>query len=200
MFGDPTFFLISLPIILMTVAVHEFSHAKVADTLGDPTPRLSGRLSLNPLSHIDPIGLLMLIIVRFGWAKPVPVNQYNFANPRLGMALVGIAGPISNMFMAWICAILVRNVPLGGDTVSAFTAKALVYAVWINVGLGLFNLIPIPPLDGSRVLRALVPAEFTDTLDAIEPYGFFILIAILFFPSTQDLLVTAINAVVRIFL
>lgn len=200
MFGDPTFFLVSLPIILMTVAIHEFSHAKVADILGDPTPRLAGRLSLNPLSHIDPIGLIMLIIVRFGWAKPVPVNHYNFANPKWGMAMVGIAGPISNMFMAWICAILVKNLPLGSDAVSVFTAKALVYAVWINVGLGLFNLIPIPPLDGSRVLRALVPAEHTDTLDAIEPYGFFILVAILFFPATQDLLVVAINAVVGIFL
>ncbi len=200
MFGDPTFLIISLPIILMTVAIHEFSHAKVADTLGDPTPRLAGRLSLNPLSHIDPIGLIMLIIVRFGWAKPVPVNPYNFADPKWGMAIVGMAGPISNMFMAWICSIIVKTVPFGNDPASLFIAKGLVYAVWINVGLGLFNLIPIPPLDGSRVLRALVPAEHTDALDAIEPYGFFILIALLFFPATQELLVNAINAVVGIFL
>ena len=198
--GDPILLIISIPIILMTIAIHEFSHAKVADMLGDSTPRLSGRLSLNPLHHIDPIGLLMLVIVRFGWAKPVPINPYNFENPKSGMAMVGIAGPISNLLIAWIGAIFLRNLPLSAEGSAGILAAGLAYVVWINVALALFNLIPIPPLDGSRVLHALLPPEQASVLDQIEPYGFFILIGLLFFPPTQELLSNAIQSVVNILL
>ena len=200
MFSDASFWIISIPIILLTISIHEFSHAKVADTLGDPTPRWAGRLSLNPLSHIDPIGLLMLIIVRFGWAKPVPINQNNFKHPQAGMAIVGMAGPISNMLVAWVCSIFLKNIPWGPAGGDSLGYQILLFAVWINVALAVFNLIPIPPLDGSRVLHAILPFEQAEAMDRIEPYGFFILIAILFFPATQNLLYNAIQTVVGLFL
>src|SRR3989344_5157513 len=109
---DVSFLILTLPVLLIVITVHEFSHALVADRLGDPTPRLAGRLTLNPVAHIDPIGLLMLILVRFGWAKPVPINPYNFKNPRQGSLLVSLAGPGSNFILAWIIAVFFRIYPL----------------------------------------------------------------------------------------
>ena len=144
------FMLISVPILLVVITIHEFAHAKVADILGDPTPRLAGRLTLNPLSHIDPIGLLMLFLVRFGWAKPVPINPYNFRDPRRGTIYVSLAGPFSNFFFAWIIAILYKTLPLPYNSTLSMMFS---YAIWISLALGVFNLIPVPPLDGSKVLE-----------------------------------------------
>jgi len=151
---DPTFLLVSLPILLITISIHEYSHAKVADILGDPTPRLAGRLTLNPISHIDPFGLLALVLVRFGWAKPVPVNPYNFKNPRGGELLVSLAGPLSNFLLAWVLAIIYKNVPLPNND---FLSMIISYTIWINLSLAVFNLIPIPPLDGSHILEYSPP-------------------------------------------
>jgi Zn-dependent protease len=174
---DLSFLVLTLPILLIVITVHEFSHALVADRLGDPTPRLAGRLTLNPIAHIDPIGFLMLIIVRFGWAKPVPINPYNFRNPRNGALLVSLAGPVSNFLFAWIVAVFYRTLPLDP---SGLLSQILSYTIFINLALGVFNLIPIPPLDGSHVLEFFLPPHRYQIMQQLEQYGFMLLIAIIF--------------------
>lgn len=190
---DLGFIIISLPILLITITIHEFAHGFVADKLGDPTPRLAGRLTLNPIAHIDPIGLLMLILVRFGWAKPVPINPYNFKNPRQGSLFVSLAGPASNFLFAWVLAIFYKTLPLSyGDLL----ASVLSYAIWINLALGVFNLIPVPPLDGSHVLEYFLPAHQLEIMYRLQQYGLFILIFILMFAS--PILVAVIEFLYRL--
>jgi len=191
---DFGFLLISLPILLIVITVHEFAHAFVADRLGDPTPRLAGRLTLNPISHIDPIGFLMLILVRFGWAKPVPINPYNFRNPRQGSLLVSLAGPLSNFMLAWVIAVLYRFLPIGyGGMVFAYIIE---YTIWINLALAVFNLIPVPPLDGSHILEYFLPAHQYEITLRMQQYGMFILLAIIFFG--QPVLFAIIEALYRL--
>lgn len=177
---DPVFLLVSLPILLLTITIHEFAHAKVADVLGDPTPRLAGRLTLNPVKHIDPIGLLMLVLVRFGWAKPVPINPYNFANPKTGSFFVGLAGPLSNFLLAWVLAVIYRTLPFSYE---GAVASILSYAIWINLSLGVFNLIPIPPLDGSHILEFFIPPHQLEWMYRLQQYGFILLLFIIMFGS-----------------
>jgi Zn-dependent protease len=178
-------------IILISISINEFAHAKAADVLGDPTPRLSGRLTLNPLAHLDPIGFLMLLIIRIGWAKPVPINPYNFKNPNTGMMIVGLAGPFSNFIIAWVLAIFLRNIPAP----HYLWYDALTAAIWINLALMVFNLLPIPPLDGSRIFTQYLPVE---TQMYLERYGFIILVFILLFPPTQQLLMLLIGLLYRL--
>lgn len=173
------FFIVMIAVILFAITIHEYAHGRVAELFGDPTPRMSGRLTLNPLAHIDPIGFLMLVIVRFGWAKPVPINPNYFRDPEKDMALVALAGPFANFSLAVFIALLYRVIPLPASDFGYFVSNVFQYAVWINIALGLFNLIPIPPLDGSRLLRALLPYEGQMFIDRIEPYGFFVLIFLL---------------------
>ena len=176
--------------MLVGLVFHEFSHAVVADSLGDGTPRLQGRLSLNPLRHLDPMGTLLMFLVGFGWAKPVPVNAYRLRNgPVLGMATVAAAGPLSNFLMATLFAIPVRlgllDTSFPADlfgrfaydefTASNFLALVCIYVVLINVVLGVFNLLPLAPLDGSRVAQALLPGQFGEFFRRLEPYGMGIL-------------------------
>jgi Zn-dependent protease len=177
---DISFLVLSLPVLLVVITIHEFAHAFVADRLGDPTPKLAGRLTLNPIAHIDPLGLLMLVLVRFGWAKPVPINPYNFRNPRQGNLLVSLAGPASNFLFAWILAIILRNTPLpaGGILTGLIT-----YAIWISLALGVFNLIPIPPLDGSHVLEYFLSPYQLESYYRLQQYGFLLLVAVIFFGS-----------------
>lgn len=178
-------------IILVSISIHEFAHAKTADILGDPTPRLSGRLTLNPLSHLDPIGFIMLLLIRIGWAKPVPINPYNFKNPNYGMMITGLAGPLSNFVTAWVLAVILRNIP----TPHYVVYEALQAAIWINLALMIFNLLPIPPLDGSRIFTQYMPVMWQYNL---EHYGFWILILIIIFPPTQRLLMLLISLVYRL--
>ena len=155
--------LIILPAILIALTIHEFAHGWVAFRLGDPTARDAGRLTLNPLPHLDTVGTLMLIITTlsgkgsFGWAKPVPVNGYNFANPKRDGLLVSLAGPVSNILLALVFGYSYRGI--FGDHVypNAYTGIFLLQCISINIGIAFFNLIPVPPLDGSHILAGLLP-------------------------------------------
>jgi Zn-dependent protease len=198
--GSLTFFICSIVVILFTITIHEYAHGKTAELFGDPTPRMSGRLSLNPIVHIDPIGFLMLIIVRFGWAKPVPINPNYFKDPDKDMAIVALAGPATNFFAAWIVSLVIKFVPFPAGEISAQIIPILQFAVWINIALAIFNLIPIPPLDGSRLLRALVPYGAAQILDSLEQFGFVILVFLLLFPGTSTLIIYLVDSIYKILL
>ncbi len=164
-------FLARLFVVFCTLPVHEYAHALVADKLGDKTARLSGRLTLNPMAHIDILGAVMILFVGFGYAKPVPVNPRNFKNPKKGMALTALAGPFANILMAIIFMFLANVFSLFGNSifVQAFYIF-FTFAASINVGLAVFNLIPIPPLDGSRVLELLIPDKYYYKFARYERY------------------------------
>ena len=170
--------------ILIAVTFHEVAHGWIADRLGDPTARLLGRLTLNPIKHLDPIGTLVFFLTRMiGWAKPVPVNPLNFRDPLKGMMWVAIAGPVTNLFLAAVSAAILRLLIASGilfDTSISFVMepiRMMIYmSVIINVGLAVFNFLPIPPLDGSKVLMGLLSREQAEVFVKIEPYGFIILI------------------------
>ncbi len=157
-----------LPGFVLGLTLHEFSHAWVANRLGDDTARRLGRLTLNPLPHLDLFGTMMLIVAGFGWAKPVPVNAANLRSPRRDMALVAVAGPISNIIIAFFCALVLR---LAGLAEATGAVAFAVYAIWINVVLAVFNMIPLPPLDGSRILAFLVPQSWNHGYATFEKYG-----------------------------
>ncbi|HET9000607.1 MAG TPA: site-2 protease family protein [bacterium] len=165
-----------LPAVLVAVTIHEFAHALVADRLGDPTPRHLGRLTLNPLAHLDVLGTLFFVLFRFGWARPVPVNPRNFAHPRQGMLQVALAGPLANVTLAFVVGLLLKTQSLSG-TVWGDLASMV---VWINVVLAVFNLIPIPPLDGSRILENLLPLEQAAAYARIQPYGTVLILLLLY--------------------
>ncbi|MGI6588526.1 MAG: site-2 protease family protein [Peptococcia bacterium] len=170
--------IISLPAILLALSVHEFAHGYVAYKLGDPTPKYQGRLTLNPLAHLDFIGTLMLIIAHFGWAKPVMVNPANFrVNQEKGMLYVALAGPLSNILVALIAGILYNL--LIKFQVADFWILLVFYLLFIDISLAVFNLIPIPPLDGSKVLAGLLPSHKQGIIYQLEAYGPFILILLI---------------------
>ena len=141
------------PVMLLAIIVHECAHGWVSDKLGDPTPRMSGRLTLNPLKHLDPMGTLCLLVFHMGWANPVPINPYYYKNRKKGLILVSLAGPIANMMLACISILLEGLLLLYAPNTVFFQTLAVLfwYSAVLNVGLGVFNLIPIPPLDGSHV-------------------------------------------------
>jgi Zn-dependent protease len=181
---------IRIPVFLLALTIHEVAHGWVADRLGDPTARLQGRLTLNPLAHLDPIGALAFVLIGFGWAKPVPVGVRGLRNPRRDMMLVALAGPISNLLLAVGAAFVYRMVPwnaFGREWAwLIIPALHLLQAgVWVNVMLAVFNLLPIPPLDGSRVMSGLLPLRQAIAYDRLEPYGFLI-IFVLFFSGVMD--------------
>ncbi|HEY7535302.1 MAG TPA: site-2 protease family protein [Thermodesulfobacteriota bacterium] len=177
--------LIQAPVILFALTVHEFCHAWVAHLLGDDTAKRQGRLTLNPLAHLDVLGTILMFIAGFGWAKPVPVNPLNFNNPRKGMLLVAIAGPLSNLIMAIIAGIALRHIiPVFNSTSSSAISVSLVMLILtlqFGLALAIFNMIPIAPLDGSRVLYGLLPEKQAYTFSRFEPYGILILFALFIF-------------------
>jgi Zn-dependent protease len=149
-----------VPVLLICFPIHEFSHAFVAYKLGDNTAKLSGRLTLNPLKHLDPFGTILLLIAHFGWAKPVPVNPLNFKNRREGMALTAVAGPVSNLLLAIISLVIFKfSLASSNSVVYMYFMTFLIYMVQINITLAIFNLIPINPLDGSRILAMFLPVK-----------------------------------------
>lgn len=172
-------------VLLVAFTIHELAHAYTADYLGDPTPRRQGRITLNPLAHLDPFGTIMLLISGFGWAKPVMVNPLNLrGNYRTSMAIVALAGPLSNIVMAVLFAIPFRlglmQASMGSGGVIPSPAALFTQFVFINVVLALFNLIPVPPLDGFKILQGVLPAEMAYQLRPLEQYGFLILIFLIF--------------------
>ena len=178
-----------LPGLLIAMVIHEYAHAQVAVWLGDFTPRLMGRLTLNPKAHVDPIGMLMLFLVHFGWAKPVMINPRNFKNPKRDDILVSLAGPAANFITAFLAllALLVYS-RMGGD-MTAGVYMVFQMIIEYNIGFGIFNLIPLPPLDGSHVLMQLLPRDMAYKLAGLERYSFLILIVLLMTPVLSMILI-----------
>ena len=175
MFNIQTLILL-IPVILFALTVYELAHGYVAYRLGDPTAKYAGRLTLNPISHLDPVGTLMLFIVHFGWAKPVPVDPRYFANPKRDMLWVALAGPGSNIALAFLSGLVIRfinaNPYLFHESFlgEAFAAM-MVLSLQINLALAIFNMLPIPPLDGSKVLYGLLPPQYEHIAYNLERYG-----------------------------
>ncbi|MBS1336692.1 MAG: site-2 protease family protein [Oscillospiraceae bacterium] len=190
-----------LAAVLMCLTVHETCHGLAAYALGDPTARRAHRLSLNPLRHIDWFGLLMMFAAGFGWAKPVPVNPNYFKKPKQGMALTALAGPVSNFLLALLTLLAARilcDVAAYSETNQRILDFLLMVAV-LSIGLGLFNLVPIPPLDGSKVLFAVLPDRAYDWLMRNERYGMLLLFALVFFDVGSNALSKTIQWVFDLF-
>ena len=174
--------------ILFALTIHEYCHGLVANYLGDDTALKHGRLTLNPIAHLDVIGTILMFLVGFGWAKPVPVNPHNFKDPKKGMLLVALAGPISNLVTAIVAGIFLRNlipsVIASNQAISGFYSTlivVMVLSIVYGVGLAVFNILPIPPLDGSRVLYGLLPDRQALAYSRFEPYGVMVLFALFLF-------------------
>ena len=191
LFGDPLAFfqrlILQIPALLLAVTVHEVAHGFVADRLGDPTARRLGRLTLNPLPHIDPLGALAFVLAGFGWAKPVPVNAHNLKRPMRDMALVAAAGPLSNFVLAFVALLALGllgpylETPLLADP----ALGVLRYIYLFNLGLAIFNLIPLPPLDGGHFLPYFLPRGSWTLLRRLEQYGPLILLVLLMSGATR---------------
>lgn len=179
--GNLSSIFLLLPGILAALTIHEFAHGWSAWRLGDPTAKQEGRLTLNPLSHLDPIGTIMLFIFHFGWAKPVPVDPYYFKNPRRDMVIVSAAGPAANMILALLLSLTMRTL-LNMGIITPFGSEVylmLAMAIFINLILAFFNLIPIPPLDGSKVVGGLLPLRYLGTWRNFERMGGTILLVLI---------------------
>jgi Zn-dependent protease len=194
---------------LLAIMLHEVSHGYVAERFGDPTARLLGRLNLNPFKHLDPIGTLAVFIFGFGWAKPVPVHPANLRHPRRDMIWVALAGPSANILLALLSALLLRT--LGYLDYSALGESGIYlqvttpikmmagFSLYINVLLGALNLIPIPPLDGGRILAGILPEAQAKLLNRLEPFGFVLILLLIFFTDVWSLLLAPlINTLVQL--
>jgi Zn-dependent protease len=190
---NPMGFVAFVIAVIVAITVHEFSHAAVATLQGDRTPRSQGRLTLNPLSHLDPLGSIALVLAGFGWGRPVQFSPFQLRNRRVGAALVGLAGPASNFVLAFLSALAYRFALEGNP--NEFALTLLDRLVTLNVVLGVFNLIPIPPLDGSRLLSIFLPQRHQGIVYFLDQYGIFLLLALLLF--APGLLTPFFNAIIR---
>ncbi|MCU6714097.1 site-2 protease family protein [Megasphaera sp. ASD88] len=188
-----------IPGLLIAMVMHEYAHALVADYMGDDTPRLMGRLTLNPMAHIDPIGALMLLVARFGWAKPVMINPNNFRSWRKGELCVAFAGPAANLIVAFVA--LIAQVVFSRLDLFTGTALQLVLSMIViyNINFAIFNLLPLPPLDGSRILMCFLPSEWNYRLASLERYSFIILIALMMTPVFSYILIPLQRLVFSVF-
>jgi len=188
--------IILAPPFLFALTLHELAHGYVAWRLGDPTAKNEGRLTLNPLKHLDPLGVIAFIIMKIGWAKPVPVNPGYFKDPRKGMLLVALAGPAANIVLAIVSAILVKFL-IQLSFIPMFALKPVVgmlaASVWINIMLAVFNCLPIPPLDGSKVLMGILPPEAARSYARLEPFGFILLLILFYAGLLNKVIMPIIN-------
>ena len=181
---DALTFIVSIVILIMSVVIHELSHGYTAELLGDPTPRLQGRLTLNPLKHLEVFGSLIVPLITsiagftFGWAKPVQWNPYNVKNKRWGELLIALAGPVSNLLIAVAFGLVLRAI---GPSLSESFIQISFYVIAINIVLAVFNMVPIPPLDGSKVLFSLLPPRFAGIRESLERYSIFFFLILIFF-------------------
>ncbi|MCD8049573.1 MAG: site-2 protease family protein [Clostridia bacterium] len=194
-------------IVLFTaITFHEYAHGWVANKLGDPTAKNMGRLTLNPIAHLDPIGALLMIFCRFGWAKPVPVNPYYFKDPKKDMALVAFAGPIANVIVAFLaCTIypllwtLFYRIGIVGNVVADFVLELFISCASLNICFAIFNLIPFPPLDGSKILFSVLPNHIYNKLLQYERYGMIVLILLSLSGILSRILGYVINPIMSVF-
>jgi Zn-dependent protease len=190
--------------LVVGITFHEFMHAFVADQLGDHRPRALGRVSLNPVAHIDPMGAIFFLVAGFGWGKPVPVNTYALRPGRIGMAYVSAAGPLANFLVASLGGLIFRSAELAGAINSGeFTYQLIYWLVLFNVVLGLFNLLPIPPLDGYNLVLPFLPLRTAMTVQRYAPYGIIVLLVLVLLPrvggaSPLDWLFSAAAAITRL--
>ena len=187
-----------IPGLLFAISIHEYAHAQCADSMGDPTARYMGRLTFNPMAHLDPIGAILLVVAGFGWAKGVPINVNNFRNRREGILKVSFAGPAANLFLCFLAALmmaLLGRMGMLSDGLYKFLFWMQLYNVWFSF----FNLIPVPPLDGSRILSELLPAKQSWQFNEIvDRYGFYILIALVFTGITSMIINPLANGYLRL--
>lgn len=188
-----------VPGIIIAMSVHEYAHARMAQAMGDDTARLMGRTTMNPLAHIDPIGLIMLFLVQFGWARPVPVNPARFRNWKQGEILVSLAGPASNLAAAFLAMAGLYILSDTGFMMSPGLQRVMSLIVLYNINFAVFNLIPIPPLDGSRILEVLAPRSWGDMMGRMEPYGFLILILLINTPFFGYILIPAQQGILMLY-
>ena len=187
-----------IPALLFAISIHEYAHAQCADSMGDPTARYMGRLTFNPLAHLDPIGAILLVVAGFGWAKGVPINVNNFRNRREGILKVSFAGPAANLFLCFVAAFMMAflgKMHMLSDGLYRFLFWMQLYNVWF----AFFNLIPVPPLDGSRIMSELLPAKQSWQFNEIvDRYGFYILIALVFTGITGTIINPLANGYLRL--
>ncbi len=188
-----------LPGLIIAMVIHEYAHARVAVWLGDFTPKMMGRLTLNPMAHIDPIGLVMLFLVHFGWAKPVMINPNNFKNPKRDDILVSLAGPGANLLTAFLALVVLLIYDRMGGNMTTGVYLVFQLIIEYNIGFAIFNMIPLPPLDGSHVLMQLLPRDLAYKLAGLERYSFLILIVFLMTPILGIILVPFRNLIWHIF-
>ena len=187
-----------IPALLFAISIHEYAHAQCADSMGDPTARYMGRLTFNPMAHLDPIGAILLVVAGFGWAKGVPINVNNFRNRREGILKVSFAGPAANLFLCFLAALMMALLGRMG-MLSDGLYKFLFWMQLYNVWFAFFNLIPVPPSDGSRILSELLPAKQSWQFNEIvDRYGFYILIALVFTGITSMIINPLANGYLRL--
>lgn len=200
LFSNPFLFLILIIALLTAIAIHEFSHALTADYLGDPTPRLQGRLNLNPLNHIDLTGLLFLFFFGFGWGKPVEIDSFNLKNPRKDEALISIAGPISNFILALLFSLILRLFNFFEiNFLSTIGSIIIILMIRMNLVLGIFNLLPIYPLDGFKIVAGFLPEEKVDEWYELKKYGFIFLLLLILPVGRSSMLTGILNPLLNFF-
>ena len=196
---NPLFGLVFILILIMTITIHEFAHAATAEYLGDPTPRLAGRLTLNPLAHLDPIGTLMLLVAGFGWGKPVPFDPFNLKSPKRDSALISFAGPMSNFLIAILSSLILRVLPIfPAIFLQSFLTDILILFIRFNILLAIFNLLPVHPLDGFKVVAGILPKKYYNDWLELERYGMIFLILLIFPFFGNSPLFTVISPIINL--